>query len=121
MKPHIQCTEFGSITVADEGLDHDIVIRLNGEGEEAQKKLSRKEYGDSHTVSLEEAEHIFDDGAERLVIGSGQDGNVKLSEEAGALTSRRKAVRSNCIPTQEAIKVWNEAEGKTIAMFHVTC
>jgi hypothetical protein len=31
MQPHIQNTEFGSITVADKALDHDIVIRLDGE------------------------------------------------------------------------------------------
>ena len=30
MKPQIQDTEFGSITVADEEFDHDIVIRLSG-------------------------------------------------------------------------------------------
>ena len=30
MQPHIQATEFGLITVDDEELDHDIVIRLGG-------------------------------------------------------------------------------------------
>ena len=94
MQPTIQGTEFGSITVDDEVYDHDIVIRLSGKVKKRKKKLSKEQYGTSHTVSLAEAEHIYDDGAERLVIGTGQYGNVKLSEEA---------------------------EGKTIGMFHVTC
>lgn len=47
-----------------------------------KKKLSKEQYGTSHTVSLAEAEHIFDESAERLIIGSGQYGNVKLSDEA---------------------------------------
>ena len=101
-------------------LDHDIVIRLSGKVKKRKKKLSKKQYGTSHTVSLDEAVHIFDEGAERLVIGSGQYGNVKLSEEAERYF-KEKGCAVELHPTPEAIRVWNEAEGKTISMFHVTC
>ena len=120
MQPHIQTTEFGSITVDEEVFDHDIVIRLGGKVKKRKKKLSKEQYGSSHTVSLAEAEHIFDDGAERLIIGSGQYGNVKLSEEAERYF-KEKGCTVDLHPTPEAIKVWNEAEGRTIGMFHVTC
>jgi hypothetical protein len=63
MQPHIQSTEFGSITVDNEELEHDIVIRLSGVVKKRKKKLSKEQYGNSHTISLTEAEHIFDDGA----------------------------------------------------------
>ena len=120
MQPHIQDTEFGSITVDEDVFDHDIVIRLSGKVKKRKKKLSKKQDGDSHTVSLAEAEHIFDDGAERLIIGSGQYGNVKLSDEAERYF-KEKGCSVELHPTPEAIQVWNEAEGKTIGMFHVTC
>ena len=120
MLPHIQNTEFGSITVDDEMLDYDIVIRLSGKVKKRKKKLSKEQYGTSHIVSLAEAEHIFDDGAERLIVGSGQYGNVKLSEEA-ARYFEEEGCSVDLHPTPEAIRVWNEAEGKTIGMFHVTC
>ena len=120
MQPHIQDTEFGSITVDEDVFDHDIVIRLGGKVKKRKKKLSKEQYGTSHTVSLAEAEHIFDEGAERLIIGSGQYGNVKLSDEAERYF-KEKGCSVELHPTPEAIKVWNEAEGKTIAMFHVTC
>jgi len=120
MQPHIQNTEFGSITIDKEELDHDIVIRLSGKVKKRKKKLSKEQYGTSHTVSLAEAEHIFDDGAERLIIGSGQYGNVKLSEEAEHYF-KEKGCSVELHPTPEAIQVWNGAEGKIIAMFHVTC
>ena len=94
MKPVINGTKFGSITVDGETYDHDIVIRLSGKVKKRKKKLSKERYGTSHTVSMEEAEHIYDDGAEQVVVGTGQHGLLKLSDEA---------------------------EGKTIAMFHVTC
>jgi len=120
MKPIIQGTEFGGITVDDEVYDHDIVIRLSGRVKKRKKKLSKEKYGTSHTVSLAEAEHIYDDGAERLVIGTGQDGNVQLSEEATDYF-KEKHCEVELLPTPEAVKTWNEAEGKTIGMFHVTC
>ena len=82
MKPTINGTKFGSITVDGETYDHDIVIRLRGKVKKRKKKLSKQQYGTSHTVSLAEAEHIYDDGAERVIVGTGQHGVLKLSEEA---------------------------------------
>jgi hypothetical protein len=120
MQPTIQGTEFGSITVDDEVIDHDIVIRLSGKVKKRKKKLSKEKHGTSHTVSLAEAEHIYDDGAERPVIGTGQDGNVKLSQEATGYFKEKKC-SVELSPTPEAVQAWNRAEGKTIAMFHVTC
>jgi len=120
MQPAIQGTEFGRITVDDEVYDHDIVIRLNGKVKKRKKKLSKEQYGTSHTVSLAEAEHIYDEHGERLIVGTGQDGNVKLSEEAEDYFKGKRCF-VELAPTREAVKVWNEAEGKTIGMFHVTC
>jgi hypothetical protein len=39
-------------------------------------------HGTSHKVSLEEADHVFEVGAMRLILGAGQSGSVELSEEA---------------------------------------
>ena len=52
MKPHINDTSFGSITIAHEEHEHDVIIRLNGEVEKRKKKLSKALYGTSHIVSL---------------------------------------------------------------------
>ena len=120
MKPHIDGTEFGSITVDGEIYDHDIVIRLGGSVKKRKEKLSKERYGTSHTVSVEEAEHIYDDGAEQVIVGTGQHGVLKLSDEAEA-HFKDHGCSVQALPTPDAVKVWNEAEGKTIAMFHVTC
>ena len=120
MKPRIEDTQFGSITVDGKTYEHDIVVRLDGTVRKRKKKLSKREYGTSHTVSLEEARDIFDRGAEQLVVGTGQYGNVTLSAEAEEYF-REKGCRVQRLPTPEAVKAWNEAEGKTIGVFHVTC
>ena len=76
MKPEITRTGFGYIEIDRSKINHDIFIRLSGEIKKRKKKLSKAVYGTSHKISLEEAKHIFQDGAERLIIGSGQFGLV---------------------------------------------
>jgi hypothetical protein len=85
-----------------------------------KKKLSKEQSGTSHIVSLDEAKHIFDEGAERLIVGTGQYGALKLSEEAERYF-KDHGCSVELHPTPQAVQSWNEAEGKTIGMFHVTC
>ncbi len=120
MKPKIDSTSFGSITVDGEAFDYDIIIRLNGQVEKREKALSKELYGTSHKISLEEAKHIYEEGTEKVIIGTGQTGLVKLSEEAEDFFTGNKC-GIELFPTQWAIERWNELEGKIVAMFHVTC
>ena len=120
MKPSIDQTTFGSITVEGTVFEHDVLIRLNGQVKKRKKKLSKAIYGTSHILSLDEAKHVYEDGAQRLMIGTGQYGNVRLSEEA-ADYFKRKHCQVELLPTPEAIRAWNEAEGTVIGLFHVTC
>ena len=116
----IDSTEFGSITVDGTAYAHDILIRLSGEVVKRKKKLSKKYFGTSHTISLEEAEFIYEKGCDTLVVGAGQYGNVTLSPEAAAFFARHRC-RVVLQPTPEAIGTFNAAGGKTIGLFHVTC
>jgi hypothetical protein len=120
MKPGIDGTEFGSITIAGQRIEHDVLIRLSGEVKKRKKKLSKAVYGTSHTVSLAEAEHVCENGAERLIVGTGQNGMVRLSEEAADFLAARQ-VQVSLAPTPEAIAQWNRAKGAVIGLFHVTC
>jgi hypothetical protein len=120
MGPRIDGTAFGSITIAGEAHEHDVLICLDGSIRRRKKKLSKKHYGTSHTVSREEAEQVYEDGAEMLVFGTGQSGRAELSAEAASFFQEQGcAVRA--MPTPEAIKAWNAAEGAAIGLFHLTC
>jgi hypothetical protein len=120
MKPKIDKTKFGSITVAGEVFEHDILIRLDGRVEKRKKKLSKQIYGTSHILSLDEAKYILEEGVERLIFGTGQSGMASLSEEAADYLNQ-KACQVALLPTPRAIKSWNQAKGKVIGLFHVTC
>ncbi len=120
MKPRIDGTAFGSITIEGTVIDYDVMIRLNGEVKKRKKKLSKEIYGTSHRISLDEAKYVYEKGAERLIIGSGQDGQVELSDEAASYF-KRKGCQVELAPTPQAILMWNGTEGAMIGLFHVTC
>ena len=119
---NIDSTEFGNITIDGTTYPHDILIHLSGEVVKRKKKLSKKYYGTSHIISLEEAEFVYEKGCDTLVLGAGQFGNVKLSPEAAKFFEHHRC-RVILLPTPEAIKAYNNARGraKTIGLFHVTC
>jgi len=120
MKPKIDTTEFGSITIAGEVYDHDVQIGLDGRVKKRKKKLSKEVYGTSHTISLAEAKHIHDKGAERLIVGTGQQGILELSDKAAGYF-KHQGCQVKLLATPQAAAAWNEAEGAVIGLFHVTC
>lgn len=119
MKPRIEGTAFGSITIGGHQYHHDVIIRLNGKVKKRKKKLS-KASGTSHQLSLDEAVHIYEEGAKQLIVGSGEEGHLKLSEEAREFFERHQC-SVDCLTTPEAIMEWNSAKGNVISLFHVTC
>ncbi len=117
----IERTEFGSITIDAETYDHDVLIQMAGKVRKRKKKLSKKYYGTSHMISLEEAEFVYEEGCKELILGTGQSGNVRLSPEAaGFFAEKRCEVIAE--PTPQAIKTFNHSKSKRkIGLFHVTC
>ncbi len=108
------------ITIDAKTYEHDVIIRLSGKVEKRRKRLSKEKYGTSHIVSKEEAKFVFEDGCELLIVGAGQDGNVRLSPEASAYFDK-KHCRVIVQPTPEAIVSFNRSRDKKIALMHVTC
>jgi hypothetical protein len=119
-KMPIDATEFGSITVDGKTYEHDVIIRLSGKVEKRRKRLSKEKYGTSHIISKAEAKFVFEDGCDLLIVGAGQDGNVRLSPEASKYFDK-KHCRVFTQPTPEAIRAFNESHGRKIALMHVTC
>ncbi len=107
----IDATEFGAVTIDAKTYEHDVIIRLSGKVEKRRKRLSKEKYGTSHIVSKEEAKFVFEDGCEVLIVGAGQDGNVRLSPEASTYFDKKP----------EAIVSFNRSRDKKIALIHVTC
>ncbi len=116
----IDTTEFGAITIDAKTYEHDVIIRLSGKVEKRRKRLSKEQYGTSHIVSKKEAKFVFEHGCELLIVGAGQEGNVRLSPEASAYFDK-KHCRVIVQRTPEAIATFNRSPEKKIALIHVTC
>ena len=118
---HIDHSEFGSITIDGKTYEHDVKIDLAGKVRKRKKKLSKQEYGTSHIISKAEAEDVFEKGCKLLIVGTGQEGNVRLSPEAEAYFDE-KGCKLLLEPTQQAIRSFNHAhEQRKIGLIHVTC
>ena len=120
MKPRIDETKFGSITIDGVVFNNDVIIRLDGRVEKRKKKLSKAVYGTSHRLSLEEAQHIYEEGARRIIIGTGQHGVLELSDEATQFLEARGCEIEAC-PTRIAVFTWNHSKKPGIGLFHITC
>ena len=120
MRPKIDDTWFGSITVEGQHYEHDIVIRLSGKVRKRDKALSKAVYGTSHIISLAEIDDLYRKKAERIIIGAGQSGQMRLSQEAAEFL-RAHGCLVELWPMPEAIQHWNAAEGAVLGLFHVTC
>jgi hypothetical protein len=120
IKPRIDGTEFGSITIDGQQIDHDVIIRLDGTVEKRKKKLSKSKYGTSHLISLAEVEYVYEKGAKLLIIGTGQQGLVRLDDETQRFLAE-KSCQVTALPTPEAIRAWNAAAENAMGLFHVTC
>jgi hypothetical protein len=120
MKPAIDDTRFGSITIEGERIEHDVYITLEGKVKKRKKKLSKAIYGTSHTISRDEIKHVYQGGSEGLIVGCGQYGVAELSDEAAEFL-QEKECRVVIRPTPEAVEEWNRTEGRWIGLFHITC
>ena len=116
----IDDTEFGSITIAGKTYEHDVVIRLSDKVVKRKKKLSKRLYGTSHTISEDEARFVFEKGCKELILGTGQYGNAALSPEAAAFL-KKKGCKVIAKPTPKAIKIYNLTRKPKVGLFHVTC
>ena len=75
----IEATEFGNITIDGKTYGFDVIVRLSGEIIKRKKKLSKQYYGTSHVISKDEAKFAYENGCKELVLGTGQDDNVRCS------------------------------------------
>ena len=114
---------FGSMTIDGKTYDYDVEVGWTGQ----VLKWWRKE---SHLVDVEDVKRAVEQNPETIVIGSGELGIVKVTDEAQRFI-KEKGIRLIIDLTAPAIKTFNirkekpeEKEGKqqrVIGLFHLTC
>lgn len=114
---HFDKFSFGTLEIDGNAYENDVVID-RGEVRKRKKAPSKKfrdEFG--HTpVSVEEK---IPWKCERLVIGTGADGNLPVMREVKR-EAKRRHVELVVVPTKKAIRLLEE-EPAANAILHVTC
>jgi hypothetical protein len=114
---------FGSIVINGNHYSKDVEVRWDGEVFDWQRE-------ESHIFSLKDVERAVDQNPELIVMGTGESGMAKLTEECREFITER-GIELVADRTGEAVKTFNiilqdsmEEEGKqkkVIGLFHLTC
>ncbi|MEM1593039.1 MAG: Mth938-like domain-containing protein [Archaeoglobaceae archaeon] len=109
----IERYEFGKIVVNGRAFTSDILIF----DESVRENWWRKE---GHKLSLEDLREVLEFKPEILIIGTGYNGRMVVPEEVKKFLEE-KGIKAIVLPTQEAVKVFNETKAKKVGAFHLTC
>ena len=113
-------TGFGWAKVGEKIYEHDILVLADGKVMPRNEDELKKKYGTMHAVGIEEIQMLESGGPEVIVIGTGQNGEVKLTEGA-----KKYIVKSvlNVVEgvSPKACKYFDSLAGKKAALIHVTC
>jgi len=114
---------FGEITIDGKTYHHDVEVRWTGEVLEWWRKAS-------HIIDVEDIKRALERNPEVIVIGTGESGMAKVTQEAQK-EIERKGIKLIIDITEEAVKTFNiinqesnKEEGKKtkiIGLFHLTC
>ena len=109
----INSTEFGSVTINKKKYNHDVWIFSDGTVEERDK---------DHEFTAEEMEYLLTENPDTVLVGTGQNGVVKISEGAIKIAEQR-GIELVAGITPDIIHLYNEIsqERKVVAAIHVTC
>ena len=110
----INSTKFGEITINGKPHDSDMTVYWNGKMSYRTKE---------HTIELGEFIKVLKAGPEIVIIGTGEVGVVKLTQEVVQWAEDKK-VTIYTEKTPKAAEIFNafaEQGKKVVGIFHVTC
>jgi len=113
-------TGFGWIKYEGKIYQHDIMITVSGQVVPRNETELRRKYGTAHAIDPDEIKFLLKEQPEVIVVGTGQEGMAKLTNEAKNVIMQ-SSVRVIEGPIPAACKKFDELKGKKAALFHVTC
>jgi hypothetical protein len=113
-------TGFGWAKYKEQIYEHDIIILANGKVIQRNEEEVKRKYGTTHAVGIEEIQIMMSGNPEVIVIGTGQNGEAKLTKDARDYIIKHKLnVVEGVSP--KACKYFDSSEKTKSALIHVTC
>jgi hypothetical protein len=105
---------FGRVLVDGEEHRHDLIVLPH-------RIVSGWWRRNGHAHVLEDLEDVLDELPERLVIGTGADGQLK-PDHAALEALRERGIEVEAVPTGQAVRLFAELDpSRTAAALHLTC
>jgi len=114
-------TGFGWVELRDTRYDHDVVVHTDRSVEKRSKKKSKElkgQYGGHTPLADHELKFLKKERPEVVFIGTGQYGDLPITDEANKILARYEAV---ILPTPAALAAMAGEERPYAAILHVTC
>jgi hypothetical protein len=112
--PRIEDYAFGRVLVDGEEHRRDLIVLPH-------RVVSGWWRREGHGLVLEDLEDVLDELPERLVIGTGADGQL-LPDPAALEALRGRGVQVDAVPTGEAVRLFAQLDPeRTAAALHLTC
>jgi hypothetical protein len=113
-------TKFGWVEIGNIRYDHDVIVHKDKSVEKRSKKKSKKLknlYG--HTpLADHELAFLKKEKPEVVYIGTGQYGDLPVTEEAKKILAKYETVIQ---PTPEVLELMEKEHRPYVALLHVTC
>ena len=113
-------TGFGWVKYRDEIYEHDILILADGTIRKRNETELMRKFGTLHAVGIEEIKFLMESNPEVIVIGTGQSGELKLTQEARVFI-KKTGIRAVEGLSPKACKFFDTLTEKKAALIHVTC
>lgn len=118
--PQIMRAGFGDITIGKKNYNRDVYISVYGKVKKRKKWIAHELYGDAHMLGARELEEVCRGGPEILIVGSGKDGKLELTDDARRYLTQR-SIKLELLATPQAVEAYNKSNQRKAAMIHVTC
>lgn len=118
MKPHIQTSKKGEITIQNDVISQDFCINVEGQILKRQTKAPSSLRSPLNILSLHEAGVLYDPNINEMIIGCVENDKLILSNEAFDFLEEKQC-KIKLLPIDEAITYWNRYEGRAVGLFHI--
>lgn len=113
MDMNVESYSFGEITINDTSYKNDVIIYPGS----VKDNWWRKE---GHLLHLEDLAEVLEYDPDRLIIGTGAYGVMKVPENVKRKL-KEQGIEVEVFKTGKACEKFNQSRGKTVAVLHLTC
>ncbi len=115
----VSCVKPGEITIGNHSFNQDVDILVSGKVKKRKDLIALRLHGDEHLIGPEQLDKVCRGGPAILMIGTGESGDVALTDSAQRYLHQR-AIESLVATTPEAVDAYNKSKRRRALMLRVS-